>query len=168
MLPSLTWSLKLEKLFSGATFYWNLTWKCICHMVVQSSSSRIFCIICFKGFPRWLSGKESDCNAGEVGSGPGWGRSPGEGQATHSSILTWRIPWIQQHGGLQSMRLQRVGHDWAQRCFKTLMKGFSLFPFFFQFYFYHWLFSSFIILLKCLYVFVCVYMCILEIWSCPF
>ena len=33
--------------------------------------------------------------------------------ATHSSILTWRIPWMEEPGRLQSMGLQRVGHDWA-------------------------------------------------------
>ena len=33
--------------------------------------------------------------------------------ATHSSILAWRIPWMEEPGGLQSMGLQRVGHDWA-------------------------------------------------------
>ena len=31
--------------------------------------------------------------------------------ATHSSILAWEIPWTEETGGLQSMRLQRVGHD---------------------------------------------------------
>ena len=31
--------------------------------------------------------------------------------ATHSSILAWRIPWIEEPGGLQSMGSQRVGHD---------------------------------------------------------
>ena len=34
--------------------------------------------------------------------------------ATHSSILVWRIPLIET-GGLQSMGLQRVGHDWATK-----------------------------------------------------
>ena len=33
--------------------------------------------------------------------------------ATHSSILVWRIPWMEEPGGLQSMGLQRVGHDWV-------------------------------------------------------
>ena len=33
-----------------------------------------------------------------------------EGMATHSSILSWRIPWTEEPGGLQSMGLQRVGH----------------------------------------------------------
>jgi len=34
-----------------------------------------------------------------------------EGIATHSSILAWRIPWTEDPGWLQSMGLQRVGHD---------------------------------------------------------
>ena len=34
-----------------------------------------------------------------------------EEMATHSSILAWRIPWMEEHGGLQSMGSQRVGHD---------------------------------------------------------
>ena len=33
--------------------------------------------------------------------------------ATHSSILAWKIPWTEEHGRLQSMGSQRVGHDWA-------------------------------------------------------
>ena len=31
--------------------------------------------------------------------------------ATHSSILAWRVPWTEEPGRLQSMGLQRVGHD---------------------------------------------------------
>ena len=31
--------------------------------------------------------------------------------ATHSSFLAWRIPWTEESGGLQSIGLQRVGHD---------------------------------------------------------
>ena len=34
-----------------------------------------------------------------------------EDMATHSSILAWRIPWTEKPGGLQSIELQRVGHD---------------------------------------------------------
>ena len=33
--------------------------------------------------------------------------------ATHSSMLAWEIPWIEENGGLQSMGLQRAGHDRA-------------------------------------------------------
>ena len=34
-----------------------------------------------------------------------------KGMAIHSSIVSWRIPWIEKPGGLQSMWSQRVGHD---------------------------------------------------------
>ena len=33
--------------------------------------------------------------------------------APHSSTLAWKIPWTEEPGGLRSMGLQRVGHDWA-------------------------------------------------------
>ena len=33
--------------------------------------------------------------------------------APHSSTLAWKIPWTEEPGGLQSMGLQRVRHDWA-------------------------------------------------------
>ena len=57
-----------------------------------------------------LGGKESACHAGDPGSIPGWGRSPGE-MATHSSILAWRIPQIEEPGGLQSMGSQIVRYN---------------------------------------------------------
>ena len=33
--------------------------------------------------------------------------------ATHSSIVAWKIPWMEKSGRLQSIRLQRVGLNWA-------------------------------------------------------
>ena len=41
----------------------------------------------------------------------GWEGPLEKGMATHSSILAWRIPWTEEPGGLQSVRLQRVGHN---------------------------------------------------------
>ena len=41
----------------------------------------------------------------------GWEDLLEKDMATHSSILTWRIPWTEEPGGLQSMGSQRVGHD---------------------------------------------------------
>ena len=58
------------------------------------------------GLPRWLSGEESACQTGDLGSIPGAGRSSGEGNGNHSSILAWEIPWTEEPGGLQSMGLQ--------------------------------------------------------------
>ena len=40
--------------------------------------------------------------------------------ATRSSILAWRIPWLEEPGGLQSMGLQRVGHNWSNLALMVL------------------------------------------------
>ena len=41
----------------------------------------------------------------------GWEDPLEEEMATYSSILAWEIPWTEEPGRLQSMGLQRVGHD---------------------------------------------------------
>ena len=41
---------------------------------------------------QWLSGKESACSAGDMGSVPGWEDPLGEGMTTHSIILAWKNP----------------------------------------------------------------------------
>ena len=48
-------------------------------------------------------------DTGDAGLIPGSGRSPGGGNGNHSSILAWRIPWMEEPDWLQSMGLQRVG-----------------------------------------------------------
>ena len=58
------------------------------------------------GFPHSSVGKESACNAGDLGSIPGSGKSLEKEVATHSSILAWIIPWTEEPGRLQSMRSQ--------------------------------------------------------------
>ena len=42
---------------------------------------------------------------------PGSGRSSGVGNGNPVLYLTWKIPWSEEPGGLQSMGSQRVGHD---------------------------------------------------------
>ena len=63
------------------------------------------------GFPGGSVGKESACSAGELGSIPGSENSLEKGMATNSSILAWRFPWPEKPGRLQSIGLQRVGHN---------------------------------------------------------
>ena len=64
--------------------------------------------------PTVSDGKESSCNAGDLGSIPGLERSPGAGIATHSSILAWRIPmgkgdwWATVHRMARSVRHDRA------------------------------------------------------------
>ena len=58
--------------------------------------------------------KNSFANTGDLrdaGSIPGSGRYPGGGMAAHSSILAWRIPQIEEPGGLPSIGSQTVGHS---------------------------------------------------------
>ena len=55
--------------------------------------------------------KNLPVNAGDIidrVSIPGWVISP---RAGHSSVLAWRIPWAEEPSRLQSMGLQRVGHN---------------------------------------------------------
>jgi len=65
--------------------------------------------------------KNPPANAGDIrdgGSIPGLGRSPGGGMATHSSILTWRIPWIEEPIAKSQTRLSDLAHThlhfWAE------------------------------------------------------
>ena len=60
----------------------------------------------FKKFLLLFYGKKSACNAGFLGLIPGLGRSLEKEIANHSSILAWRIPLTEEHGGLQSMGSQ--------------------------------------------------------------
>ena len=65
----------------------------------------------FRDFPGGSVVKNHSANAGDAGSIPGLGRSPGEGNDTHYSILVWEISWIEEPGRLQSVGSQRVEHD---------------------------------------------------------
>ena len=55
--------------------------------------------------------KNPPVNAGDLGSIHESGRPLEYEMAPHSSILAWEIIWEEEPGGLQSMGLQRVGHD---------------------------------------------------------
>ena len=65
-----------------------------------------------QGFPGGSDGKESACNAGDWGSIPGSGRSPGERQGNPTPVfLPGESPWREEPGLLPSMGSQRVGYD---------------------------------------------------------
>ena len=80
---------------------------CVCHFS---------CLACL--LPRWLSEKESACkggDAGDVGSIPGSGRSPGEGNGNLLQYSCLRSPWTEETGGLTSRGSQTVRHDLATK-----------------------------------------------------
>ena len=54
------------------------------------------------GFPGGSEGKASACNVGDLGSISGLEDPLEKEMATHSSILAWKIPWIEKPGRLQS------------------------------------------------------------------
>ena len=62
-------------------------------------------------FSSGSDGKASVCNAGDPGSIPGSGRSPGEENGNPLQYSCLENPWTEEPGRLQSMALQRVGHD---------------------------------------------------------
>ena len=67
----------------------------------------------FRAFQVALVVRNLPANEGDIrdtGSIPGSGRGPGEGMATHSNTLTWRIPWTEGSGNLQSIGSHRVRH----------------------------------------------------------
>ena len=68
-----------------------------------------------KVFPGGSDGKESSCNAGDLGLIPGSGRSPGEGNNHQFQHSCWRISWTEEPEVLQSMGSQIIGHNWASK-----------------------------------------------------
>ena len=99
-----------------------------CYLTISCSAALVFCRQCFPAsgsFPvsqLFTSGEDfpvaqmvkclSTMRETWVRS-LGWEGLLEKEMATHFSILAWKIPWMEEPGRLQSMRLQRVGHCWA-------------------------------------------------------
>ena len=66
-----------------------------------------------KSFPDGSDSKDSAFNSGDLGLIPAWEDPLEKRMAIYSSILAWKIPWIEEAGGLQSVGSQRVGHNWV-------------------------------------------------------
>ena len=69
----------------------------------------------FLGFTGDWEGKESACNAGDLGSISGLGTSPGGGHGPLQYSCIGESPWTEEPGRLQSMGSQIVRHDWATK-----------------------------------------------------
>ena len=85
-------------------------------LIIWATIVRLSCELAnlqFMGSPAGSDSKKSACNAGDPGMIPGSGRSLAKGKPTHSSTLTWRIPWTEEAGELESMGSQRVRHSWV-------------------------------------------------------
>ena len=83
----------------------------LCQRVQQSFE---YLILSFWSFPCGLAVKTSACNAGELGSIHGLGRSPGEGKGNLLQYSGLENSWsLGEFRGLYSPWGRRVGHDWA-------------------------------------------------------
>ena len=88
-----------------------------------SALSLLISLILDHGLPWWLRQLKKKKNICLQCRRPGFIRFLGckdsleKGMASQSSILGWRIPWREEPGGLESMELQRVGHNWATNTF---------------------------------------------------
>ena len=75
-------------------------WHAMIHGVAKSQTGLSDWIDLVAGLHWWFSGKKkkknSPAHAGDRGSIPGLGRSPGWRHGNHSSILAWEIPWIEE------------------------------------------------------------------------
>ena len=76
--------------------------------------SSFMCVWIFRGFPHGSGSKESACNAGDLGSTPGLGRSPGEGHGNPLQYSYLQNPWTEEPTGLQSVGSQNVGQQLKQ------------------------------------------------------
>ena len=94
-------------IFSFDTIDLTLPWTSL--RVKWESRDLVWMVV---GLPRWLSGTESACQAGDGGLIPGLERSPGEGNGYPLQCSCLENP-IEEPGGLLFMGLHRVGHDWS-------------------------------------------------------
>ena len=100
-------------------FIFFATW--INYLLSYMSSSH------YKGFPGGVTGKESTCQCRRCKRHgfDSWIRNiPWHRKWQPKSILAWKIPWSEEPGRLQTMGLQKFGHDWAH----TYTHSFSVCP----------------------------------------
>ena len=79
---------------------------------------RVFIALVLNMWPYWdfpggSGSKASAYNAGDPGSIPMLGKSPGEGNGNPLQYSCLEIPWTEEPGRLQSMGSQRIEHNWA-------------------------------------------------------
>ena len=86
----------LPTFWLGCLFCWNWVVWAVCIFW-----KLILCQLFHLDFPGGSDGKASVYNAGDLGSIPGLGRSPGEGKAIHSRTIAWKISWTEEPGRLQ-------------------------------------------------------------------
>ena len=98
-------------------------------------------------FPHGSLVKNPPGNAGDAVWSLSWEDPLEKEKVIHSSTITWKIPWTEEPGRLQSMGSQRVRHDWATSLspFFLLSKVSSSQTWLIIFPFFSWTLSSWIV-----------------------
>ena len=115
LLPSIFTSIRVFSSESALHISWpkilelqHQSFHCIFSIIrsynLQNNKNKIRCIFCINiNFHLVAQMVKNLLAMREIGSIPVSGRSTGEGNGTHSSLLAWRIPWAEEPGRLQSM-----------------------------------------------------------------
>ena len=103
------------ELWVGVTFVWSQI-----HCAAYLCETHPWHLFIYKGFPSGSVGKESACNAGDLGSIPGSGRSPGEGNGNLLQYSCLENSMDEERDRLQSMELQsQTQQERSKTCFST-------------------------------------------------
>ena len=101
--------------FYSTDLYYHLYYNLYSYVYLSLFICFLFCffigLFVYYGLPGWLNVKESTCNAGDIETqvrSLGWENPLEKEMATHSSILAWEIPWLEEPWGLQSMGSQKL------------------------------------------------------------
>ena len=103
--------LAIELALSGSPTCWSVLQflDLPASMILQNCVSRLFKSFCmYICIPGGSDGNESACNEETCVQPLGWEDPLEKGVATHSNILSWRIPWTKEPSGLQSTGSQRA------------------------------------------------------------
>ena len=92
-----------------------LSWWCLCW---DTKYKPLYLLLGREeGLPWWMRGKDFACHAGDAGSIPGFGKIPWRKAQQPTPVFLPGESQTEEPGGLQSMRSQRVGHDWSNRAY---------------------------------------------------
>ena len=101
--------------FYSTDLHYHLYYNLYSHVYLSLFICFLFCFFIglsvFYGLPGWLNVKESTCNAGDIETqvqSLGWENPLEKEMATHSSILAWKIPRLEEPWGLQCMGSQKL------------------------------------------------------------
>ena len=106
IVPS-TWNVLPSNIYMAHSFIISKV------ILFLTTLDKIAKVTAHPGFPSGSEGKDLPAMWETWVRSLGWEDPLEKEMAIHSSILAWRIPWMEEPGGPQSKGSQRIGHNWA-------------------------------------------------------